>query len=113
MLLATLRTVTRLVTATAVLIALVGAGSARAAQLQQVGTFNQPTYVTSDPGNPERLFVVEREGKVEEVRGGVTSVFADLTPVVSCCSEERGLMSIALAPDFAATGRLYAFYTGF
>lgn len=112
MLLATLRTVIRIATAIAVLSALAGAGSAGAATLQQVGVFAQPIYVTSDPANPERLFVVEREGKVKEVRGGTASVFADLTEVVSCCGGERGLMSIALAPDFATSGRLYAFYVG-
>lgn len=114
MLLANLRTVTtRIATALAVLFALAGAGSAGAATLQQVGTFDQPIYVTSDPGNPDRLFVVERKGKIKEVRGGAVSVFADLSEVVSCCAQERGLQSIALAPDFATSGRLYAFYTGF
>lgn len=113
MLLASLRTVIRIATALAVLFALVGAGIAGAATLQQVGSFDQPMYVTSDFHNPDRLFVVEREGKIKEVRGGAVSVFADLTEVVSCCTQERGLQSIALAPDFATSGRLYAFYTGF
>jgi len=112
MLLATLKTVIRIATAIAVLSALAGASSAGAATLQQVGTFDQPIYVTSDPANPERLFVVEREGKIKEVRGGAVSVFADLTDVVSCCSGERGLMSVAFAPDFETSGRLYVYYIG-
>ena len=32
------------------------AGSAQALGLQQIGNFEEPIYLTSDPGNPERLF---------------------------------------------------------
>ncbi|HEX6781943.1 MAG TPA: PQQ-dependent sugar dehydrogenase [Solirubrobacterales bacterium] len=95
------------------LLALAG-GSADAATLQPIGTgFDEPIYVTSDPGNPDRLFVVERKGRIVEVAGGTRSVFADLRAVVGCgndCSGERGLLSIALSPDFAASGRLYVDY---
>jgi Glucose / Sorbosone dehydrogenase len=103
----------RLATAIATLVALVGASSASAATLQQVGLFDQPMYVTSAPNDPDRLFVVEREGRIIEVRSGVSSIFADLSSKVSCCTQEQGLQSIALAPDFETSGRLYAFYTGF
>ena len=34
-----------------------GAGGAQALTLQPVGNFDQPTYVTSDPGDASRLFV--------------------------------------------------------
>lgn len=93
---------------------LLGAGSAQALSLQQVGgTFAEPTYVTSDPGDAGRLFVVERKGAIELVEGGIKTKFADLSPKVECgasCQGERGLMSIALAPDFEASGRLYVDY---
>ena len=91
---------------------LLGASCAQAATLQQIGSFDQPVYVTSDPGNPERLFVVERAGQIELVQGAAVSTFADLRSVVSCCEGERGLLSIALAPDFDTTGRLFVDYTG-
>lgn len=93
------------------LLAATGAG-AKAASLEPVGTFEQPIFVTSDPEDPDRLFVVEREGVVQVVEEGVAGVFADLSDLVSCCAGERGLLSIALAPDFAASGRFYAAYTG-
>jgi Glucose / Sorbosone dehydrogenase len=96
----------------AVSLALLGAGSARALTLQPVGSFEQPTYVTSDPGNPDRLFVVERKGRIKEVENGAISTFADISGLVSCCEGERGLLSIALAPDFDTSGRLYVDYTG-
>jgi hypothetical protein len=74
--------------------------------------FDQPIFVTSDPADPDRLFVVERTGRVQEVLDGEVAVYADLTSWVECCAGERGLLSIALAPDFDLTGRFYAAYTG-
>lgn len=96
-------------------IGLLGAGTAGAATLQPIGSFEKPIYVTSDPGNPERLFVVERAGLIKQVQNGVVSTFADLKEAVGCpksglCSGERGLLSIALAPDFDTSGRLYVDY---
>lgn len=87
------------------------AASASAASLQPIGNFEAPVYVTSDPGNPERLFVVERPGLIVEVQNGSVSTFADLRPLISM-GEEGGLLSIALAPDFDSSGRLYVYYTG-
>lgn len=110
MLLATLRTVIRIVTAIAVFSALAGAASAGAATLQQVGVFDRPMYVTSAPNDPDRLFVVERDGTVREVAKGQISTFADLTPVVGSAGE-GGLLSIALAPDFASSGRFFVYYS--
>jgi glucose/arabinose dehydrogenase len=85
---------------------------AGAVALQPIGTFNQPIYVTSDPVNPDRLFVVQRQGQIKEVKGGSVSTFADLTSVVQCCESERGLLSMALAPDFPQSGLFYVDYTG-
>jgi Glucose / Sorbosone dehydrogenase len=85
---------------------------ASAATLHLVGEFDQPIFVTSDPGNPDRLLVVEREGMVRQVEGGSVSLFGDLGDLVSCCDGERGLLSIAVAPDFPSNGRFYAVYTG-
>ena len=92
---------------------MVWAGTAHALSLQQIGAgFEQPTYVTSDPGNPERLFVVERKGMVVLVQNGEVKPFATIPSVVSCCDGERGLLSIALSPDFDLSGRFFLYYTG-
>jgi hypothetical protein len=93
-------------------LSLCSATGACAATLHLVGNFDQPIFVTSAPANPDDLFVVEREGRVVRVTDGVSSAFADLTDLVSCCAGERGLLSIALAPDFDASGRFHAAYTG-
>jgi hypothetical protein len=97
----------------AIVLLALAAAAAGATTLKSIGSFEQPIFVTSDPVQPERLFVVERPGRVAEVvDGGAPRLYADLTPLVSCCEGERGLLSIALAPGFHTTGRFYAAYTG-
>lgn len=86
--------------------------SASAATLHPIGNFNQPIFVTSNPVDPEDLFVVEREGRIVRVDSGTPGVFTDISGLVECCESERGLLSIAMAPDFDASGRFYAAYTG-
>jgi glucose/arabinose dehydrogenase len=83
--------------------------------LTRVGDFVQPTYVTAPPGDG-RLFVVERgEGpaasRIQVVRDGVQTTFLDLSDRVSA-GGERGLFSMAFAPDYATSGRFWVFYTG-
>jgi hypothetical protein len=96
------------------LLCLLAPASGVAATLQPIGKFEGPIYVTSDPGNPDRLFVVERPGRIKAVEGGSVTTFADLRSVIGCtgaaCAGERGLLSIALAPDFDSSGRLYVDY---
>ncbi|MGC1851012.1 MAG: PQQ-dependent sugar dehydrogenase [Solirubrobacterales bacterium] len=88
------------------------ATAASAATLQPVGDFDQPIFVTSAPLDPNRLLIVEREGRVLEASAEGFGEFADLTALVACCASERGMLSIAPAPDFDASGRFYAAYTG-
>jgi len=87
------------------------APAAKGASLQPIGSgFEQPIYVTSDPGNPERLFVVEREGTITLLENGALKPFADLRSVVSE-GDEGGLLSIALSPSFDLTGQFFLDYT--
>ncbi len=88
------------------------ASTAHALGVQQIGNFEKPIYITSDPGNPERLFVVERQGIIMLLQNNELKTFADVRSQVSCCEGERGLLSIALAPDFDSSGRFYLDYTG-
>jgi hypothetical protein len=97
------------------LLLLLAASGARALTLEKVGgEFDQPIYVTSDPGNANRLFVVEREGTIQLLEGGTVSQFTDISAAVGCggdgCAGERGLLSIALSPQFASDGRLFVDY---
>jgi len=104
---------TRLAIAAAALVALLGASRAQALTLEPIGRFDHPTYVTSDPGDANRLFITEREGKIQLVVGGIAHTFVDLSGEVECngsCQGERGLMSVALAPDFDSSGHLFVQY---
>lgn len=81
-------------------------------RLETVGRFSSPVYVVSPPGDA-RLFVVEQGGTVRIVRkdGEVRSKpFLDVSGSISA-GGERGLLSIAFPPDYATSGRLYAYVT--
>jgi glucose/arabinose dehydrogenase len=70
-----------------------------------------PVYVTAAPGD-KRLFVVEQEGTIRTVRNGQVSarLYADLRAFVDA-GGERGLLSLAFSPKFAADGKLYVYFT--
>jgi glucose/arabinose dehydrogenase len=81
-------------------------------RLKRIGRFQSPVYVTSPPGDRSRLFVVEQDGKVKIVRGGKTlpQPFLDVSGSVSA-GGERGLLSLAFAPDYRTSGLFYVYYT--
>jgi hypothetical protein len=85
---------------------------AGAVTLAPVATFNSPVFITA-PRSAQRgtLFVVEREGRVIRYFQGARSTFANITGSVSCCSGERGLLSIAFDPGWATNRRVYFYYT--
>jgi glucose/arabinose dehydrogenase len=84
--------------------------------LRPVGTFSSPTYVTAPPGDASRVFVVERRGAVRIVKRGrkLRTPFLDLRRDVlirgAGTADQRGMLSLAFAPDYARSGRLYVFY---
>ncbi|HLG09273.1 MAG TPA: PQQ-dependent sugar dehydrogenase [Gaiellaceae bacterium] len=81
------------------------------ARLTRIGTFERPVLVTAPPGDTRRVFVVEQAGTIRIVRDGelLSTPFLDLRDKVMLTSEP-GLLSIAFAPDYAASGLFYAFY---
>jgi glucose/arabinose dehydrogenase len=83
-------------------------GSALA--LSSIGNFTQPVAVAAAAGDAQRLFVVEQTGTVKLHTGGQTSDFLDLTSLVKS-GGEQGLLAFAPAPDYATSGRVFAFYT--
>jgi glucose/arabinose dehydrogenase len=85
-----------------------GASHAAAVGLQPVGSFNEPIYVTSPPGD-SRLFVVERPGYIQVLHDGVTSQFLDIHTMVDTAGE-RGLLSMAFDPNYASNGLFYVFF---
>jgi glucose/arabinose dehydrogenase len=81
-------------------------------RLVEIGRFDQPLFVTEPPGARDELYVVEQCGRVIRVVDGEPDPgpFLDLSGEVSC-GGERGLLSIAFAPDYGRSGRLYVDYT--
>src|SRR5688572_21015332 len=91
--------------------AAVGAGEGGVA-LEEIGSFDSPTYITQPPEGDGSLYVVEQTGKVQRIppEGGEPEVFLDLSGEISCCGEQ-GLFSIAFAPDYERSGLFYASFT--
>ena len=90
---------------------------AGALRLERIGRFNQPVYVTGPPGAGGRLFVVERRGRVRVLHRGRVQrrPLLDIRREVlirsrSETSDQRGLLSIAFAPDYRRSRRFYAFF---
>lgn len=70
-----------------------------------------PVHLSSPPGDP-RLFVVEQAGRVRVLREGafLPEPFLDIADRVSS-GGERGLLSLAFHPDFAANGAFFLYFT--
>ena len=96
-------------------VALGAESAASATTLEPIGTFDQPVDVVAYPGDESRVVVVQLGGRVALVDDGVASTFLDLSSTgagLVFSDHSRGMLSVALAPDFATSGRLYAFYSG-
>jgi len=83
--------------------------------VRRVGAgFSEPLYVTAVPDGSGRVFVVEKAGRIRILNPATGAVaatpFLDLTGQISTVGE-RGLLGLAPAPDFAATGTFYVFLT--
>jgi hypothetical protein len=75
-----------------------------------IGSFSQPLAVAAAPGDTQRLFIVEKAGRVLVRTGTSVSEFLDISGLVSDTGEQ-GLLALAVAPDYATSGRVFAFYT--
>jgi len=95
------------------ILALLAPAAAEAAPaLVQVGDFAEPVFAAGAPGDPARVFVVERFGRVMVWREGVgAQTFLDLTADTLADSGERGLLSLAFSPDYATSGRFFVYLT--
>src|SRR3954471_8218424 len=75
---------------------------------------SRPVFATSPPGDTGRLFVVEQHtGKIRILQLATGSI--DPTPFLQVSGlsvgNEQGLLGLAFAPDFAATGFFYVNFT--
>lgn len=83
-------------------------GALTAEQVQ--GDFGQPSAVAAPQGDPDRLFIAELGGSLYLHTGGQNHLFIGLDPIV-LTGGEQGLLSVAVAPDYATSGRVFVFYT--
>ena len=88
-----------------------GAAGTGGLSLVGVASLNQPVGMAVAPGDPSRLFVVEKPGRVVVRHGAAQSTFLDLTGRVKSDGYEQGLLGLAFAPDYATSGRFYVYYT--
>jgi hypothetical protein len=82
------------------------APASAAPELVKIGDFTAPVHVASPPNDP-RVFVVEQGGVIKSVGGGT---FLDISGE-TLSGGERGLLSMAFAPDYATSGLFYVFLT--
>ncbi len=81
-------------------------------RLKKIGNFSSPVYVTAPRGDRRRIFVVEQGGTIRIVKDGkkLAQPFLNIASRISS-GGERGLLSMAFAPDYGKSGRFYVYYT--
>jgi len=77
--------------------------------LQQVAQgYSDPVVVTGARDGSGRLFVVEQQGRISVVGGGV---FLDISSLVDSTGNEQGLLGLVFHPGYENNGYFYVNYT--
>lgn len=73
---------------------------------------SKPLYLTAAPGDTAREFVVEQTGTLRIIRHDtlLATPFLDVTAKVGYDGQERGLLSMAFDPNYAANGHFFIDY---
>lgn len=73
---------------------------------------DQPTDVVGAPDD-NRLFVVEKAGKIQIVEAGVVAdrPFLDISRWVGSAGNEQGMLSLRFHPRYTENGRIFIFFT--
>jgi glucose/arabinose dehydrogenase len=73
----------------------------------------QPVYVTHAGDGSGRIFIVERAGRIRIYANGTLAAtpFLSITDRVESGYIERGLLSVAFPPNYAARQHFYVYYT--
>ncbi len=85
--------------------------------------FSNPSCITSPPGETNRLFILEKHGRIiviTNLANPTRTIFMDLSSKVSVAnasesgdfSGEEGLLGMAFHPGYATNRLFYIFYTG-
>jgi hypothetical protein len=76
----------------------------------------RPVQAIQQPGDAVNLFILEQPGRIlvadpSKRDTKEAPVFLDIREPVNDGGNEEGLLSVAFAPDFEKTHKLYAYYT--
>ncbi|MFF0164515.1 PQQ-dependent sugar dehydrogenase [Streptomyces prasinus] len=88
--------------------------SLSATTTQVAGGLRRPTALVGPDDGTDRLFITEKSGTVRTYHpdtGLAASPLIDITSSVDESGNERGLLGIALPPDFATSRNVYLAYT--
>jgi glucose/arabinose dehydrogenase len=83
-------------------------------RLVRVASFREPVYLTGAPGDPRRVYVVQRTGQIMMLLNGHRQArpFLEIgRSVYSQGNEEQGLLGLAFPADYRRTGLFYVYYT--
>lgn len=77
-----------------------------------VSGLSSPLAMIQDPTRPDTQYVVQRAGIIKVVQNGVVRAtnFLNITSLTTTAGE-RGLLCLALAPDYPSSGQAYVYYT--
>ncbi|HEX2854956.1 MAG TPA: PQQ-dependent sugar dehydrogenase [Opitutaceae bacterium] len=76
--------------------------------------FEQPVAIVSPPGETNRLFVVEKPGRIiviSDFAKPTRKVFLDLAARVGDDDNEQGVLALAFHPDYAKNRQFYIWWT--
>lgn len=78
-------------------------------------TFNQPLEYLHAGDNTNRVFIIEKSGKIKVFQNDTlvktAQVFLDLSNLVDSSASEKGLLGLAFHPDYKNNGLFYVNYT--
>src|SRR5688572_7170949 len=73
---------------------------------------SEPLFVTAPPGDHNRLFILEKAGRVRVFdRQSGTLLPSPYLSIPVSSESERGLLGLAFDPGFATNGRFYVNHT--
>src|SRR5215216_5128953 len=87
---------------------------AAATELVQVFSgLTSPVYITNSHDQTNRLFIIEKPGRIKVARpnANTASIFLDISSSVLSSGSEQGLLGLAFHPQFAQNRRFFVDYT--
>lgn len=76
--------------------------------------FDQPVGIVSPPGETNRLFILEKPGRImviSDLAHPAASTFLDLRAKVGSDDVEQGVLALAFHPDYRNNRQFYVWYT--